>query len=198
VIDDKFFCTCLKCKQERYYIHLAQEFNAGKYTLDLLNDRWHQSMMERIPWRFSIKIETVSEWMYSVHCHHNILRHTIPEGSKVLDLACGIGQLASYFNEKDYLGIDIYIPAIEYCKIMYPRHEFLSIDLFDADFLENTFDFIIASGFEINNKIFSAISSWGKNILHFSYTPQTKYILWNKETNKTITENYSEKLHVKN
>lgn len=183
------FCTCDECKQKRYDMHSGEDFSAGKYTLDLLNDRWHESMQQRIPWRFSIAIPKVSEWMYSIACHHGILREVIPEGSKVLDLACGIGQLASYFNEKDYLGIDIYIPAIEYCKIMYPRHNFLAIDLFEAEFEENTFDFIIAGGFEVTDEIFSAISGWGKNILHFSYTPPTEYTLWNKASNVTRVHN---------
>jgi len=185
-IDPDMFCACDDCKVKRYNMHDGDNFSAGKYTLELLNDRWHQSLKERIPWRFSIQIPTLSKWLYSISFHQNILRKTIPDGSRVLDLACGIGQLASFFDPRDYLGIDIYKPAIEYCKIYYPRHRFEVADIFERQFGENEFDFIIAGGFDIDAQIFAAIKDWGRNILHFSYSPPTDYTIWNKSTNKTV------------
>lgn len=187
-LNPDMFCTCDECHRKRYNMHLKDDksFAAGKYTLELLNERWHEAMRSRMPWRFSIKVETVKKWLYSLTCHQKIIKNLIPEDAKVLDLACGIGQLATSFDPKNYLGIDIYEPAIEYCRVVNPRHTFESIDLFNASFEENEFDFIIAGGFEISSEIFTAINTWGKNILHFSFSPPTEYTLWNKESNETI------------
>lgn len=69
--------------------------------------------------------------------------------SSVLDVGCGTGDLSAFLrmrNITDYLGVDIYSPAIERAKLKYPKEVFILGDILDGVISERKFDFVICSG----------------------------------------------------
>jgi SAM-dependent methyltransferase len=72
---------------------------------------------------------------------------TLPSQSSVLDAGCGTGDLAGFLETlqiKNYLGIDIFLPAVEKAARKYPDKKFKV-----GDFLmmpEQKFDFVVCSG----------------------------------------------------
>jgi len=164
-----------------------KKYNFGPYSKEHLDARWEEAMSSNRPWRLSIKIEKIQHWMERIKQHHSILRHlNITPDTKVMSAGCAIGHLAPYFNFDNYLGIDIYKPAIEYAKTMYPSHQFLSEDMTQISYPDNTFEWIICAGFKPEGEMFEHLNAWGHNIVSFSYTPANEYMAWNKQTKKIL------------
>jgi SAM-dependent methyltransferase len=63
-------------------------------------------------------------------------------GGKTLDIGCGIGNFADYFQ--DYFGIDIIKSAIEELKIKHQKNNVLVSDAENLPFKKESFSFIIA------------------------------------------------------
>ncbi len=75
----------------------------------------------------------------------------IINGSSVLDVGCGFGDLLDYFKENriqvDYLGIDLSEKIIKEAIKKHPGYRFKVVNLLeDSSLNENEFDFVIASG----------------------------------------------------
>lgn len=65
-----------------------------------------------------------------------------------LDIGCGTGDLSSFVRKlgaNDYLGIDIYEPAIKKARQKYPGEKFIWADFLKVN-LHRTFDFSFCSG----------------------------------------------------
>lgn len=72
----------------------------------------------------------------------------IPQGSKILDIACGTGFGSNYLSDKNNIvvGGDISFEAINYCKKKYNKNN-LSFEIIDATsipFQGNTFDAVVS------------------------------------------------------
>ena len=80
---------------------------------------------------------------YHSHLERIIIKN-IPEGSSVLELGCGTGELLASCKPSCAVGIDLSPRMIAIAKEKYPQHQFL---VQDAENLENIgkFDFIIMS-----------------------------------------------------
>ena len=63
-------------------------------------------------------------------------------GGKTLDIGCGIGNFANYFQ--DYFGIDIIKSALEELKIKHQKNNVLVSDAENLPFKKESFSFIIA------------------------------------------------------
>jgi SAM-dependent methyltransferase len=63
-------------------------------------------------------------------------------GGKTLDIGCGIGNFADYFQ--DYFGIDIIKSALEELKIKHQKNNVLVSDAENLPFKKESFSFIIA------------------------------------------------------
>ncbi len=81
-----------------------------------------------------------NEWRY--------LHFLVPEGSRVLELGCGTGQLLAALKPARGVGVDISDGMIEVARRNYPELEFCTGDIEDPesiDALEGPFDAIILS-----------------------------------------------------
>jgi len=54
------------------------------------------------------------------------------KGKSVLDIGCGMGRFVGVFDDFDYTGLDISIPAVKFCKSKY-KGEFICSDLVTFD-----------------------------------------------------------------
>lgn len=90
-------------------------------------------------------------------------------GETVLDVACGLGLLAEYFNGR-YTGVDFAPIAIEYAKSQCPTAEFIEADVFQ---------FLLKSGRRFDTVILSEIQE------HVAY-PVRLYELAAATANKRI------------
>lgn len=69
--------------------------------------------------------------------------------ASVLDVGCGTGDLSAFLrmrNITDYLGIDIYSPAIDKAGIKYPKEKFILGDILENILNNKKFDFVFCSG----------------------------------------------------
>ena len=80
--------------------------------------------------------------------HQNFLEYlkNKEDVKSVLEIGCGIGtypiEFKKYFDKKDYLGIDIGNPAIEYCK-QNSNFEFMCGDIIEME-LDKKFDLVFS------------------------------------------------------
>jgi len=74
----------------------------------------------------------------------NFYRHNIPEGSSVLEIGCGTGQLLNSLKPFRGVGIDTSDKMITVARAKYPAWEFLVMDAQKIK-LDEKFDFIIIS-----------------------------------------------------
>lgn len=72
------------------------------------------------------------------------LKFNIPEGSSIVEIGCGIGNLLYDLNPSRGVGIDISEEMISEAKVRYPQFEFLVMDSENIT-LNEKFDFVIIS-----------------------------------------------------
>ncbi|MDP3941968.1 MAG: class I SAM-dependent methyltransferase [bacterium] len=69
-------------------------------------------------------------------------------GASILDIGCGTGDILPYLWEKSvgqYVGTDIYKPALQLARKKYPKEIFLFTDILKDENL-GRFDFVVSSG----------------------------------------------------
>ena len=76
-----------------------------------------------------------------IECYRNL----IPEGSLVLEIGCGEGDLLSALNPSVGVGIDFSQRAIERARVAFPALSFYVGDAHGLDLNERSFDFIVFS-----------------------------------------------------
>lgn len=83
------------------------------------------------------------------------LIEAIPESMQsssfsLLDVGCGFADLLDYLQEQnttvDYVGIDLAPAMITAAQNLHPQVRFYQGDIFDADFANQSFDFVVLSG----------------------------------------------------
>lgn len=72
-------------------------------------------------------------------------RYAVVEGSSVLELGCGRGELLASLNPKVGVGVDFSVTAITAAQAKYPNLEFIKSDVCEVDLSGRTFDYIIIS-----------------------------------------------------
>ena len=72
-------------------------------------------------------------------------RHLVPEGSSVLEVGCGQGDLLAALQPKVAVGVDFCPQAIERARATHPELEFVLADAHDLDLGPRTFDYIVVS-----------------------------------------------------
>ncbi|PLA74744.1 SAM-dependent methyltransferase [Hydrogenovibrio sp. SC-1] len=81
---------------------------------------------------------------------HPRFQSPLTEPINILDVGCGFGDfadwLSSHFQAFDYLGIDLSPDMIFAAQCQYPKRHFQQGEIFDFDWEENQFDFVICSG----------------------------------------------------
>lgn len=91
-------------------------------------------------------------WKQKNEYFHNqdlkYLSFLIPEGSKILDIGCGVGDTLASLKPSHGLGIDISENMINEAKKLYPEYDFIIGDIEDPDLIEEIsgeFDYILLS-----------------------------------------------------
>jgi len=93
------------------------------------------------------------------------LTKTPIRNATILDIGCGTGDFVHILADKDireYVGIDVFEPAIEKARHKYPKHKFIVGDFLKHNFRKK-FDFVFCSGalttnLETNN--YNMLESW--------------------------------------
>ncbi len=92
----------------------------------------------------------------------------------ILDVGCASGRLIEllnfYYEEFDFLGIDIVESQVKQARENYPSHKFLCTDIFTLDNLKK-YDLINATGVFQHEKKY-------KNLLSFLWRKTSKYLLF--------------------
>lgn len=76
---------------------------------------------------------------------HEIYRHNVLTGSRILELGCGNGDLLASLSPGYGLGVDFSGRAIEVAKENHPHLEFRQCDAHEIDGIDGPFDYIILS-----------------------------------------------------
>ncbi len=101
---------------------------------------WENRQVQQL--RFDVLWQLLSQ--------HPIFQSPLTEPIKILDVGCGFGDFAdwltSHFQAFDYLGIDLSPDMVFAGQCQYPHHQFLQGEIFDIDWDDNQFDFVICSG----------------------------------------------------
>lgn len=71
----------------------------------------------------------------------------LKNGSSILDIACGTGELLEYYNDKGFIatGIDISKEMVDISKSRVPNANVINMNLYNLDKLEEKFDAISAT-----------------------------------------------------
>ena len=76
---------------------------------------------------------------------HFVCRHLIMEGSSVLEVGCGRGDLLAAVKPATGVGIDFSEPVLEHARQHHPNLEFIFADAHEFDLGDRTFDYILLS-----------------------------------------------------
>ncbi|MBO1926759.1 class I SAM-dependent methyltransferase [Thiomicrorhabdus sp. 6S2-11] len=72
------------------------------------------------------------------------------DGFSLLDVGCGFADLLDYLQQQrlntDYVGVDLAPAMVTAAKSLHPKSVFHCGDLFDMDFADESFDFVVLSG----------------------------------------------------
>lgn len=180
-----------------HYINRVKDFNMPEYQiLD-----WESKEAQ------DLRFETLVE-------HFNM------ESSILLDVGCGLGNLAEYIDNKNiklhYIGIDIMPEMIERAKSKIFKNinpQFMTLDFFSGSDIEKEFDYIYSSGiFNLNLgnndkflkeaiKLFLRAAKKGIcfNLLDISFKEKygDKYYFYKKEDILKMTEETVKSLNMK-
>ena len=90
-----------------------------------------------------------------LHTRFKVMLELIQDPQKntsLLDFGCGTALLLDYLHANEtytniqYTGLDIGDSFIEHCKIKYPAHTFLKVDVLEANEVLPEFDYIVMNG----------------------------------------------------
>ena len=105
----------------------------------------------------------------------------IQDGDSVLDLGCGFGDFKSWAIEQgvrlNYTGVDLSPDILTQAKKRHADGIFLSGDLFDMDFEEKSFDWVILSG-ALNEQL-NDDSAYAKSVIDRMYALCRKGVAFN-------------------
>jgi len=105
----------------------------------------------------------------------------IQDGDSVLDVGCGFGDFKSWAIEQgvqlNYTGVDLSPDLLAKAKSRHADGIFLSGDLFDMDFAEQSFDWVILSG-ALNEQL-NDDSAYAKSVIERMYALCRKGVAFN-------------------
>jgi len=105
----------------------------------------------------------------------------VASNDSVLDVGCGFGDFKSWSELKqcplDYTGLDLSPDILEQAKLLHPDAALLSGDLFDMDFQEQSFDWVILSG-SLNEQLHDD-SAYAKRVIERMYQLCRKGVAFN-------------------
>jgi SAM-dependent methyltransferase len=76
---------------------------------------------------------------------HTTYRHLVPEGSSVLEIGCGRGDLIAAVNPSHGVGVDFSHEIIAVAELAHPEIEFVLADAHELNLGDQTFDYILVS-----------------------------------------------------
>ncbi|KKQ65960.1 MAG: Methyltransferase type 12 [Candidatus Daviesbacteria bacterium GW2011_GWA2_38_24] len=98
--------------------------------------------------------------------------NTMMKDKSVLDVGCGTGDFAPFLRKKgvsEYLGIDIFEPAVYEAEEKYPNEKFITGDFLETDFKK--FNFVFSSGSlttKLNTNNYEVLKAWIKKMWEVS------------------------------
>jgi len=105
----------------------------------------------------------------------------IADGDSVLDVGCGFGDFIAWAARKDlhfsYTGIDLSPDLLLKAQMLHPDASFLSGDLFDMNFKDEHYDWVILSG-ALNEQLHDE-SAYAKSVIQRMYQLCKKGVAFN-------------------
>jgi SAM-dependent methyltransferase len=106
----------------------------------VLKDYFDRNAKDRLSW--------IKKNSYFYDEDQRYMRFLIPEGARVLELGCGIGELLAALKPAQGVGVDFSAPMVEVARQRHSSLEFCVGDIEDPNFIQTLngpFDFIIMS-----------------------------------------------------
>src|SRR5579859_6781934 len=94
-------------------------------------------------WAYNHKIENYKIMLSMIKAINTFL-----DGVSCLDVGCGSGDFSAFAKKYgiiDYLGVDLYEPAINLARKKYPHEKFILGDFLELDIIQ-VFDYAVCSG----------------------------------------------------
>ena len=113
------------------------------------------------------------------------------KNASVLDVGCGTGDLAQFLKDKqmkEYVGIDLFEPALEKARKKFPDKKFINGDFLHYNF-KRRFDFVFCSGAlttKLESDNYEIINSWIPKMWNLA----TKGVAFNFLIERDLTDDY--------
>jgi SAM-dependent methyltransferase len=165
ILEPSSFCTCQKCSEHRLdYIKNHDPFFFLE-NLDYINDL-------NKDWEKCLQTCTQKFFRYegfnpNLEVKLSVFNFSIIHGlglssHDTLEVGCGVSWIAGYYEPEKYTGVDIFSPAIDYSRMIYPKHDFICGDINSIEF-EKKYEYVIVKNMDIDNKCFEVLKALCNN-----------------------------------
>lgn len=159
------FCQCEKCLDVRLASIKSYDpffFLENEDYIKELNESWGKCLQTCTQKFFGYKgFSSILEAKLTVFNQHLISSRGI-SNHDTLEVGCGVSWIAAYYEPEKYTGIDIFCPALDYSKLIYPKHKFLYGNINSTEF-EKKYEYVIVKNMAIDNQCFEVLKGLCNN-----------------------------------
>lgn len=158
-VNEHSHCACTKCEEMR--LEIVKNGDPFFYLENTdyakeLNIRWTQSLSTATQKFFGYEGYNSKYEMILTKFNQSIIIDKEITTYDTLEVGCGASWIAGYYDPEKYTGIDVFAPAIEYSRMIYPKHKFICGDIKTFEF-EKKYDYVIVKNMSIDKECFSVL-----------------------------------------